>query len=174
MFIFKFLMSKKDLNIKRFDAIVVAIRRYQHMMKHRVDTSEEINEILKNSILEIKSGINIYIIKNPTYFPFLMKELEHAYCHLIKGYNYFLIITDKNLRLPKTVQKHKNVIEIRIKSPENIEKVPGVVFLIYKKLYERGINIIETYSCWTDTILLIEKKDLAAVLEILNDELGVK
>jgi aspartokinase len=65
-------------------------------------------------------------------------------------------------------KKHAGLVEITIKSPQAIEETPGVVSYLYSLFAEHGINIVETLSCWTDTLFIIEEKDLNKAMEILK------
>jgi hypothetical protein len=163
---------QRELKLNKFDAILVAIRRYKEGLRHVAEPSPEIRAIIKRSSLEVKTGINVYMLKNPSLMAKMLDSFEGTYLHLIKGYDYYLIITD--MALPKPfIKKHDCLVELRIKSPKQIEHTQGVIFYLYQCLFERNINILETYSCWTDTLILIEKSDLLSALKAL-EELGIK
>jgi hypothetical protein len=49
-----------------------------------------------------------------------------------------------------------------------VEKITGVVAFITSLLAENEINIHEIISCWTDTILVIDSKDLNKAINILQ------
>ena len=134
----------KLTELKNFDAVIMAIRRYRHKLKFAKGIEEKIADILRNSKVEMRTGINVYILKD---IELNAKQLSDAYAHVIKGFNYYLIITQKGLNLPNLIKKHTNLVEIRIKSPAEIESTAGIVFVIYQKLFEHSINIVETYSC---------------------------
>ena len=53
-------------------------------------------------------------------------------------------------------------------SAKQIETTSGVISYLYSLLGENNINILETLSCWTDTIFLVEEKDLSRVMEFLR------
>ena len=55
-----------------------------------------------------------------------------------------------------------------IKSPEDMEKVPGVVSYIYSLLGDHGVNVVETMSCWTDTIVVVSEKEIPTAMEFLS------
>jgi len=154
-----------ELEIKNFDAILVAIRRYKEGFK--MVQEEKITALLKESALEIKTHINVYIVKEID--KSVLNKLD--FFHLIRGAEVNVLITNKKMDLV-CLKKYEGVAEVRIKSPEQIEKIPGVVATIYNKISERGINIIETYSAYTDTIFIIEKKDITSLMEVL-DKLGI-
>jgi hypothetical protein len=49
--------------------------------------------------------------------------------------------------------------------PEGAEDVPGIVFRIYWKFFEKGISIIETFSAWNVTYIVVNREDLKKVTE---------
>jgi len=49
--------------------------------------------------------------------------------------------------------------------PEGAEDVPGIVFRIYWKFFEKGISIIETFSAWNVTYIVVKREDLKKVTE---------
>lgn len=157
---------QQELSLKNFDAILIALRRYKENIK--IINEEEITKLLKESSLEIKTGVNVYIIRE---IPKELLSKISEFFHLIRGTETSVIITNKKLELA-CLKKHERVVEVRIKSPEQIEKIAGVISTIYNKLSERGINLIETYSAYTDTIFIIVKKDLAPFIEVL-EKLGI-
>jgi hypothetical protein len=149
-----------ELSIKNFDAVVVAIRRFYEKVKPRPHILQGVLDILAQSQLEIRTGINVYIVKE-------LGEIKADYYHLIKGSRHQIIITDQRLDIPYE-KVTEGVVEVRIRSPEAIESEPGVILEIYQKLFERGVNIVETYSAYTDTVIIVEKSCLMAALEALN------
>lgn len=156
---------QRECEIKNFDAVIVAIRRYKDTIK--AVKEEGILEIMKKSTLEINTGMNVYTVQS--FDPAILKNLKHF--HIITGES-TTIITSQKLDL-SCIKKYENLVEIRIKSPPAIEKTAGVVAYIYGKIAERDINIIETYSAYTDTVFIINKKDLTAMVNTL-DSIGVK
>jgi len=95
--------------------------------------------------------------------------------YAIEGASAFtIIVSEKYLDEIKEVFK-RNIIKvtkdlalITLKSDEDLEDVPGVVSFIYSLFSENGINIVETMSCWTDTIVLIKENDISNVMKFLK------
>ncbi len=161
-------MVQKELNIKNFDAVIVAIRRYQKEIDIVKSTGKEIIDLLRKSRLEIKTGVNVYIVK-----PYATKDVEKSkYLHLIKGSSATTIISEEKLDIDY-IKKKENMLEVKIISPPEIENIAGVTAYICSALAERGINIAETYSCYTDTIFIFDKKDLTRVVETL-EAIGIR
>ncbi|MDI6721842.1 MAG: ACT domain-containing protein [Candidatus Aenigmarchaeota archaeon] len=159
-------MIQKDLEIKNFDAVIVAVRRYQKNIDIIKSTGKEITDLLKKSRLEIKTGVNVYILE-PNY-----KTEDLDYLHMIKGSHATTIITEKKLDV-QCIKKSECLIEVKIISPPELESSTGFVAYVSSTLSEKGINIVEMYSCYTNTIFIFSKKDLSAVVETLEG-LGVK
>jgi hypothetical protein len=161
-------LIQKELSIKNFDAVIVAVRRYQKNIETIKSTGKAIIDLLKNSTLEIRTGINVYIVKSLD-----IKTLQKTkHFHLIQGTDATIVITNQELDVD-TIKTHKNMIEVKITSPVELETTPGVVAYIYSAVAEKGINIVETYSCFRDTIFILNKQDLTRVVKVL-EKLGVK
>jgi len=172
-----------DLNLnlkKNFDAILIACRRFYGKIKSEATTEKKILDILKNSKLEVKNKINYLVLDKDIFFPNLFeiekeakKSLETF--HLIESPSAITIITTepfasnlKNQFKNKIKKENKNLVEVVLKSPKEIETTFGVISYLYSLLGENNINIFETLSCWTDTIFLIDEKDLGKVMGLLR------
>ncbi len=172
-----------DLNLdakKNFDAVLIACRRYYSKIKTESSTEKKIIDILKNSKIEIKNKINAIVLEKAIIFSNLLdiekeaKKVNETF-HIIEGANAVTIITsndfDKKIKKTfrnKVIKENIDLVEVILKSPKQIETTAGVVSYIYSLLGENNINIFETLSCWTDTIFLVEEKDLSKVLEFLR------
>jgi hypothetical protein len=66
------------------------------------------------------------------------------------------------------IQKTSGLCMLRLTSPSRIEDVPGVLAHILDQLAQHGINIVDTYSCYTDTNLVIERRDALKAFELLE------
>ncbi len=160
----------EEEGISNFDAVVVALRRYREGLRKVRRKEADQRKVLAASSLEIRTGINIYILSKR----YWTKEAAgREALHLIEGRDFFMLITEKGLEGPGILRRYEGMVEVRVKSPEAIETTPGVVFLIYEKLFEYGINIVETYSSWRDTVIVIAREDLEATLKALHS-LGVR
>jgi len=156
---------QKDLNIKNFDAILVAIRRYQNQIKW-IENDKRIIEVLKQSQLNIKTGITVYSIKQDE-----LKILDNIdYYHLVQNGDKTEVVTDSEL---DSETLWKNAVEVKVTSTD-IETIPGVIAYITSALAERGINILKMYSFHGNIgYFVFEKKDLPSVIEVF-ESIGIK
>lgn len=173
----------RELGIEKktsMEAILIACRRYAAKLKREKILEEDILKILKGSELEIKNKIVVAIIDKRLYAENLI-EIEKKIrktadtFYAIEGTNVFtVILSEKYLEELKSLFKRsiikvsKNLAMLTIKSPEDMETTPGVVSYLYSIFGEHGINIVETMSCWTDTIFVISEKDIPFVMKFLR------
>ena len=172
-----------DLNLdskKNFDAILIACRRFYNKIKKEPTVEKRILEILKNSKIEVKNKINAIVLEKDIFFSNLLdiekeakKSLETF--NVVEGAAAITIITSDDFAAKvrqsfknKIIKENKNLVEVTLKSPKEIETTSGVISYLYSLLGENGINVIETLSCWTETIFLIEEKSLSRVMELMR------
>ena len=87
---------------------------------------------------------------------------------LLGKFVYLLEKSDLPERLNVLV-RHDKCTMIVIHSPEELEATPGVVAFLTTLLAEQNVNIIEFISCWTETIIVVEKKDSLKAYEVLSN-----
>ena len=88
--------------------------------------------------------------------------------------NKFVYLLDR-ADLPERVStliKHDNCTMIVINSPEELEATVGVVAFLTTLLAEQNVNIVEFISCWTETIIVVDKKDSLKTYEALTNLVG--
>ena len=80
-------------------------------------------------------------------------------------------IAGKRKNIEKYAKKAKfykeDLAVVELIHPEGAEDMPGIVFRVYWKLAEKGINIVETFSVWNVTYVVIRKEDLKKVVGLL-------
>lgn len=61
---------------------------------------------------------------------------------------------------------------ITVHSPEEIMSIPGCVSAFYNQLFRRRVNVEDTVSCYTDTIMVVGMKDASRAFEALTELIG--
>lgn len=173
----------KELDLEKktsIEAILIACRRYEAKIKNERILEDKILKILKESELEIKNKIVVTIVDKEKYLGKMLelgnkiqKSADTFYA--IEGSKVFTIITsEKHLGELKilfntgVIKTSKNLVMIMIKHPEDMENTPGVVAYISAIFSGHGVNIVETMSCWTDTIFVIDEGDMPTVMASLK------
>ncbi len=170
-----------NLNVKNnFDAILIACRRYQRKLRGEEILENKISKILKNSKIEIKNKVIAVVLEKDVFFgtlQILEKEIKKnkEIFRIIEGASAITVITTEEFLdtirkyfKNKIIAENTNLAEITIKSPKEIEEVPGTYAYLCSLFGENNINIVETLSCWTDTIFLIYEKDVGKAINLLR------
>jgi alkylhydroperoxidase/carboxymuconolactone decarboxylase family protein YurZ len=87
---------------------------------------------------------------------------------LISDLNSFNNISSKFAKKDVIDQK-KELATIIIRSPDEITSTPGCVQAFYNAVSRRHINIEETMSCYTETIIVLAMEDVSKAFAALTD-----
>lgn len=162
------------------DAILIAARRYKEKIKHEKIKEEEIKGILKQSELEIKNKISVFILEKGVYLDNLIELEKKARKNedvffSVEGTKSITIMMSekyendvKNHFKSKIISSSRNNAVIILKSPKSIEKVSGVLGYVANLFHDNNVNIIESLSCWTDTIFIVKDDDIAKVMGFMK------
>ncbi|MBI2546041.1 ACT domain-containing protein [Candidatus Woesearchaeota archaeon] len=170
----------KEMGIRKFDAVLIACRRHAAKLKAQKAFEKDIMDLLKKSKFEVKSSVVAAVLEPDIYFDSLI-ELQKAIrkrgngLHVVQGSNSITIITADDM-LPmikeyfrnKIIKINQHLAEITLTSSAKLEDTPGVMSYLYGLFAEHGINIVETMSCYTDTIFLIDQDDVAKALQAVQ------
>ena len=67
------------------------------------------------------------------------------------------------------LEKEINLAAIIIHSPETIVNTPGCLTAFYNQVSRRHVNIEDTVSCFTDTIIVVKMNDVGQAFAALTD-----
>jgi hypothetical protein len=155
-----------ELKSSDTSAIKAALRRYsEELQKHKQKREEKVLALLRRSTIAVYDRKSVIITAKELNSQTGMKV------DLLGKYVYLLDRGDLPERVSSLV-KHENCTMIVIHSPEELEATPGVVAFLATLLAEQNVNIIEFTSCWTETIMVVEKKDSLKTYEVLSNLVG--
>ena len=170
----------KELNIKSFDAVLIACRRSYYKFKKSKAQEQQIVDILKRSRIEVKNKIIVVVLEKQVYYDSVLelgKEIKRKAetFHVIESNNAITLITSEDF-LEKINSKFKqriinlqtNLAEVTLKSPKELETTPGVMGYLFSLLAQNNINIVETMSCWTDTLFVVHDNDIQKIINVLR------
>lgn len=162
------------------EAILIASRRYRESLVKDADHEKHIKQLLSNAELVIKNKIGVFIVaKNVSELS--LEDIEKKVrsdagtFYFLEGTdNYTFITQEKYSGLIKQKCKHhllKQYAELAIiiiKTPKELEQTKGVLSYLTSLFTEHDVNIVEFLSCWTDTLFVIEAKDVNATMRFLK------
>src|SRR4030042_3170418 len=157
---------QKELKLSDISAIKAALRRYaEELQKHKQKREEKVLHLLRRSSIAVYDRKAVMITG---------KDFNSKAGMKVDLLDKFVYLLDRN-DMPQRVNalvKHDNCTMIVIHSHEELEATPGVVAFLATLLAEQNVNIIEFISCWTETIMVVEKKDSLKTYEVLSNLVG--
>ena len=157
---------QEELKIDNTSAVKAALRRFsEELQKHKQKREEKVLQVLKRSAMAVYDRKSVIITTKEINTKTGMKV------DLLGKVVYLLDRSDMPERITALV-KHDNCTMIVMHSPEELEATPGVVAFLTTLLSEQNVNIIEFISCWTETIIVVEKKDSLKAYEVLSNLVG--
>jgi aspartokinase len=157
---------QEELEIENMSAIKAALRRFsEELQKHKQKREEKVLQVLKRSSIAVYDRKSVMITT---------KEINTKTGMKVDLMGKIVYLLDRS-DLPERVNalvKHDNCTMIVMHSPEELEATPGVVAFLATSLAEQSVNIIEFISCWTETIIVVERKDSLKAYEVLSNLVG--
>ena len=154
---------QQELKTDNTSAVKAALRRFsEELQRHKQKREEKVLQILKRSGIAVYDGKSVMITA---------KEIEAKTGMKVDLLDKHVYLVDRS-DLPERINalmKHENCTMIVVHSPEELEATPGVVAFLATLLAEQNVNIIEFISCWTETIMVVEKKDSLKAYEVLSN-----
>ena len=157
---------QEELKTSNTTATKAALRRFaQELQRHKQKREEKVLQLLK------RSGISVYDQKSVIITAKEIAAKNGLKVDLLDKFVYLLDRADLPERI-STLVKHDNCTMIVVNSPEELEATVGVVAFLTTLLAEANVNIVEFVSCWTETIIVVEKKDSLKAYEALTNLVG--
>src|SRR4030043_1717294 len=152
-----------ELKNSNTSAVKAALRRFStELQRHKQKREEKVLQVLK------RSGMAVYDKKSVVVTNREVDVKNALKVDLLNKHVYLLDRSDLPERV-STLVKHEDCTMIVGHSPEELEATPGVVAFLATLLAEQNVNIIEFISCWTETSLVVEKKDSLKAYEVLSN-----
>lgn len=180
-------MVMGELGMKNEEAVLAAAIRYGEELKQGNRIHEmEIGEVLKSSRVEVRTKIVSITAKNEW---LVLARLEPIFKRMLPRKTLFQVIQGASAITIVTETKMKdevagsigaeNILKVRddlgevaVRSDESIAETSGVLSYLSRAVAERGINAVEVISCFTDTLFIVEERDIMAAYEILQRATG--
>lgn len=174
------IMKEHGLKSSDFDAVLVAARRYFGRLSKQSIVEDKIRSLMAKSSISIKSSVIVAVIDKHVFTDDLLglekkvKKSRNIF-YAIEGTDSITIITAaaflgdiKSIFKSSTVRLWQDLALVVISSPEEIEETPGVFSYLSGLLSDRGINVLEAMSCWSETLFVVSENDIAQVLAALK------
>jgi len=141
----------------------------------------KITRIVAGSVLNIRTDMaKVSVDKTKKSLEKIRKTLASfsgEFLQIIEGNSVVTLISDLNsfnkitAIFDKTdvIDKKQNLATVIIRSPDQIIDTPGCVQAFYNAISRRHINIEETMSCYTETIIVLAMEDVSKAFAAITD-----
>ena len=170
---------EKDLGRKvNFDSLITSVKR----IKPRYLPAEGgIEGVLARSIVNVRTDVaKLNLEKSKRALEAarnILATYQEEFLQFSESYSAITLIFDQKLledihkkfNDDDVLDEQSDLAAIIVHSPKEIVRTPGVVLTIYTKIAENHVNIEDTVSCFTDTIVVIRMDDVARTFSSLTD-----
>jgi hypothetical protein len=171
---------ERDLGRKvNFESLVTSVKR----VKPRFELAQArgIENVLAQSVVNVRTDVAKLSVEKTN------RSLDAARNLMASYQEEFLQISESNAaitmvfdqKLLPRIHKHFNdedildeqsdLAAVIIHSPVEIVRTAGVVLTIYARIAENHVNIEDTVSCFTDTIIVIRMAEVTRTFSTLTD-----
>lgn len=175
----------EELDIPNTGAITAACKR-SPQRKGGGHREAAVRGVLRRSRIETRTRVaTLTLGRSPQALVRLSrvaKELleEGRLFRLIQGSQGTVVIVDddavervaRELSKEQLVKTRRGLVEVGVVSPESIEEVPGIMARLSSALAAADLNVLQAMSCYTDSLFIVEERDMVKAFEALRTTLS--
>jgi len=141
----------------------------------------KITRVVAGSVLTIRTDMaKVSVDKTRKSLEKIRKSLatfSGEFLQVIEGNTVVTLISDLNsfnkingiFDKTDVIDQKQNLATVIIRSPDDITSTPGCVQAFYNAVSRRHINIEETMSCYTETIIVLAMEDVSKAFAALTE-----
>ena len=160
------------------DSLVTAVKRSRGLYK---GIPKEIISVVSGSIVNVRTHVaKISVEKNKKALESIGRTIigyREEFIQVSESVSAITLVFDQRLlNEVKSMFKEEELLEnksdlaaITVQSPLEIIQTPGCAITFYNQVSRRRINIEDTTSCYTDTILIVKMTDAGRAFQALTD-----
>ncbi len=160
------------------ESVVTSLKRLRGAYS---PASQEIRQVIAESVVNVRTHVSKMSVEKTKKVLQTVSEMlsshQENFLQVSESLSAITLIFDQ--RLHKKVKEkllHADFLEegddyaaIIVQSPPAIITTPGCIISFYNQLARRHVNIEDTVSCHTDTIIVVRMKDVGRAFDALTD-----
>ena len=163
----------------KLESIITSVKRARVNYK---PPHGNIAKVIANSIINLRTDVAKLSVEKTrrtleTIRKILVKLHFEGFFQVLEGTSAVTLIFDRKLfehirsvfYKGEILEEKRNLAAIMVQSPREIINTPGCAVTFYNTLSRMHINIEETMSCFTDTIMVIRMEDVGRAFAALTD-----
>jgi aspartokinase len=143
--------------------------------------STEIRMVIAESVVNVRTHVSKISVektrKTLEVVSAMLSTYQHDFLHVSESISSITLIFDQKLhrkirdKLPDSVilEEGDDYAAIIVQSPIKIRTTPGCLINFYNQIARRHVNIEDTVSCHTDTIIVVKMKEVGKAFTALTD-----
>ncbi|MCK4884920.1 hypothetical protein KAS24_02505 [Candidatus Bathyarchaeota archaeon] len=164
-----------DVNL---ESVITSVKRAK---ANYIILQGKITRVVAGSVLNIRTDMaKVSVDKTKKNLEKIRKTLASfsgEFLQVIEGYSVVTLISDLNsfnkissiFTKNDVIDQKQNLATVIIRSPDEIIDTPGCVQAFYNAVSRRHINIEETMSCYTETIIVLAMEDVSKAFAALTE-----
>ncbi|MEM0271606.1 MAG: hypothetical protein QW514_03570 [Thermoprotei archaeon] len=159
-------------------SVVTALKRIR---TQRSNTERAVETLIANSVITVRTNVAKLSLERTKHTLKIVAQIISAhheeFIQLSETYSSITLVFDQKIleKIKQEIPSHSVLEEgsdyaaIIIHSPQEFIYTPGALLPFYAQLSRRGINIDNTVSCYTDTVIVVNMKDAGRAFEALTE-----
>lgn len=170
----------RELNITdKEDAIKMALIRSQKRGREGVE--ERLRRLVSSSVLELRTDLAVIhldrrgadvVLRNIASLSgrqlFSQVSIGSRFVTVIVGEGDVEAVLN-GLREPEVIRVIRGQAALVLISPLEVEETPGFISYVTSLLSARGINITEILSCYSDTVIVLNREDALKAYQVVEN-----
>ncbi len=160
-----------------FEGLITAVKR----AKAKYTPNPEYLQIISESVITLRTDVAKISLektrRNLEKARSASADFPEVFFQVSEGATTLTLITDQRVfgkvrsafRGSDILDEKENLAAIIVQSPRDIVNTPGCIVSFYNPLSRGQINIEETVSCFTETIIILRNEDAARAFSLLAD-----
>jgi len=140
-----------------------------------------VSKVISESVINLRTDVAKITVEKTRATMNLVRNIlgEHVteFFQVLEGMSSITLIIDQKIfskikpLFPSRaiLDEKKGLAAIIVQSPKEIIATPGCAIAFYNPISRRGVNIEETMSSYTDTIVVLRMEDVGRAFNALND-----
>lgn len=162
----------------KLESLITSVKRATASYSSR---GENMTRIIAESVIHLRTDVaKVSVEKTKRNLEIVRKVLTNfpgEFLQILEGVSAITLIFDQKMfdnvysifQKEDILDERQNLAAIVVQSPREIIDTPGCAIAFYNPVSRRHINIEETMSCFTDTILVLRMEDVGKAFTALTD-----
>jgi len=159
------------------EGLVTAVKRTRTLYAPKM----EYQPIIAESVINLRTDVAKISVektrRNLEKARLISADFPEVFFQVLEGASTLTLVTDQRVfdqvcsvfTEEDTLQEKQNLAAVIVQSPRGIVDTPGCIAAFYSLLSRGQINIEETVSCFTETVMVLRMEDAARAFSLLSD-----